>query len=155
MDHPDGNAHSRDRPPAATSCAWPARPDQLIGIRAEVRAWLHSLGLSDDTVSDVVCAVNEAVTNAVEHAYQPRQDRDTVEIEYWADGSELRVEVVDRGRWRPGSVDPRGLRGRGITMMRGMVGTVCIAGGPTGTRVSLSDRRLPGATAIENVEPVG
>jgi anti-sigma regulatory factor (Ser/Thr protein kinase) len=120
--------------------AWPARPEHLIDIRAVTRAWLEALGLPADVVDDVVCAVNEAATNSIEHAYL-RQARGSVEIEFRADGGKLRVEVSDRGRWREAVVasgEPPDHRGFGLVMMRGLMDAVQVQSGQDGTRVSLT-----------------
>jgi anti-sigma regulatory factor (Ser/Thr protein kinase) len=118
---------------------WPADPGQLRAIRTEVRGWLDALDLPDETVSDLVYAVSEAATNAAEHAYRPRRSEDHVLVELRVDGGELCIDVSDSGCWRPADrapADPSTGRGRGIVLMRGLVDTVRVATGPSGTRVS-------------------
>ena len=61
--------------------SWPAEPRQLAPIRAEVRRWLASLGVGEEAETDMVLAVNEAVTNAVVHASNSASD--TVELAFW------------------------------------------------------------------------
>jgi hypothetical protein len=57
--------------------SWTADVRQLGPIRKAVRQWLAPLAMSDDARNDVVFAVSEAVTNAIEHAYAtgPRPKR--------------------------------------------------------------------------------
>ena len=78
-----------------------------------------------DAVHDVVLAVNEAVSNAVVHAYSPATAFDTVDVTLRAAGDTLRIEVVDHGRWRRPSLEStRG--GLGIPMMNRLMDVVFI-----------------------------
>jgi anti-sigma regulatory factor (Ser/Thr protein kinase) len=45
---------------------WAADPVHLPHIRALIRSWLAPLGVDSDTEQDLVLAVNEAVSNAIE-----------------------------------------------------------------------------------------
>ncbi|MCA1708845.1 MAG: SpoIIE family protein phosphatase, partial [Actinobacteria bacterium] len=49
----------------------PALPWALRDIRVAVRRWLSAVGAAPRTVADLLIAVGEAATNAVEHAYGP------------------------------------------------------------------------------------
>ena len=84
---------------APASLATPRR------VRAELRRWLVALRWSEEEAADIVLAVDEAVSNAVEHAYrasdsdEEAQDRpsgaDPV-AGFAADDGEVRVEdLVD------------------------------------------------------------
>ena len=55
----------------------PARACGLPAVRRWLQDWLHDLGWPVEPAQDIVLAVNEAVTNAVEHAYSG-VDRDAV-----------------------------------------------------------------------------
>jgi len=78
-----------------------------------VRRWLGSLGVIEDAAGDVVFAVSEAGSNAVEHAYGHPAADDIVELTFWTEGAAICIEVVDHGRWRPPvSLELSG-RGRG------------------------------------------
>ena len=46
---------------------WPAEAGQLAAMRAEVHRWLAPFDLPDDADHDLILAVNEAATNAIEH----------------------------------------------------------------------------------------
>jgi serine/threonine-protein kinase RsbW len=63
-----------------------------------------------------VLAVNEAVSNSVEHAYRPATPDGTVELTFWTESGAVCIEVVDHGEWRIPSDQPTG-RGRQITFM--------------------------------------
>ncbi len=47
-----------------------ARPDYLGDLRAQVRAATQQLGCSDQVISELVLAVNEACMNIMQHAYE-------------------------------------------------------------------------------------
>jgi len=49
----------------------PALPWSLRDIRFAVRRWLSAVGAAPRAVADLLVAVGEASTNAVEHAYGP------------------------------------------------------------------------------------
>src|SRR4051812_37071426 len=85
------------------------------------REWLASQGWPPDEADDLVLAVSEAVTNAVEHAC-PTGQFGIVRLEAaelaGPDGARHVVATVsDDGRWRAPPQDP-GHRGRGLAMMR-------------------------------------
>lgn len=124
-------------PVAFVRRTWFADAGQLGSIRSEVRGWLGSLGVIEDGASDVVFAVSEAASNAVEHAYSQPAEEDVVELTFWTEGAALCIEVVDHGRWRaPASSELSG-RGRGIPMMRELMDSVLISYDGRGTRVLL------------------
>lgn len=126
----------------------PADPSCLKAVRTRTRAWLVAAGWPDEDADDVVYAVSEAASNAIEHAY-PRGPRPLARN---GRGPELRitgtvlgdasngfcveVRVRDRGRWRPPPTDP-GHRGRGLEVMRSSLASVTIRTGPAGTEVVL------------------
>ncbi len=116
----------------------------LRSARRALGAWLEPLDLDPDDVDNLLMAVSEALSNALEHAYPAGGSGPPAAVTLGAalgtDGV-LRVDVGDRGRWRRPAADP-GSRGRGLQMMRLLVDTVVIdddrPGG--GTRVLLSRR---------------
>src|SRR5436190_24194051 len=114
--------------------SWPAHPRQLAPIRAETRRWLAHLNVSDDVEQDVVLAVNEAASNAMEHAYAPTSAGDIVETTFWTEEETVCIEIVDHGRWQPPNGTSGG-RGRGIAMMNQLMQTVLIHYDIRGTRV--------------------
>ncbi|MBW0102720.1 ATP-binding protein [Pseudonocardia sp. KRD291] len=119
--------------------AWPADTEHLGDIRARTRSWLTRLGLRQDGVADVVLAVNEAVSNAIEHAYRDSAGG-TVELTFAADAGTVCVDVVDHGHWRaprPG----RSGRGHGLPIMCGVVDSVSVVDHRPGTRVRLRRSR--------------
>ncbi|MEU4442836.1 ATP-binding protein [Actinosynnema sp. NPDC050801] len=115
---------------------FPAQAGQLAGVRARLDAWLTAEGLSEDDRYDLLLAVNEAASNAVEHAYGP-DEHGVVHIDAATrpDGG-VRVVVTDHGGWR---VPPPTLsaRGRGLLLMRENVDEVLVDRGAGGTTVTL------------------
>jgi anti-sigma regulatory factor (Ser/Thr protein kinase) len=123
----------------------PADGQQLRTVRSDITAWLRQLDVGEQQRDDMVLAVCEAVTNAMEHAY-PAANRDgaadRVLVLAMTNGtrSMAAVVVVDRGEWRPPG-DP-GFRGRGLPIMRAVSDGFGLHHDGTGTTVVLR-WRLP------------
>ncbi|MFE9751375.1 ATP-binding protein [Saccharothrix saharensis] len=137
---------------------FPAQAGQLAAVRARLDAWLAAEGLSEDDRYDLLVAVNEAASNAVEHAYGPdEQGLVHIDVRARPDGS-VRVVITDHGGWR---VPPPTLtdRGRGLLLMRENVDEVLVDRGASGTTVTLvlAPRHTSGGTylaAPASVDPV-
>ena len=122
----------------------PARPvevartatrDAVPSLRRLLRTWIDETGLHPDLAEDVVLAVDEAVTNVVEHAY-PRQCGE-VRLRLVRSGpGGLEVTVEDDGTWRTPPEDP-GFRGRGVQLIHGLADRARITHSPHGTTVSM------------------
>jgi anti-sigma regulatory factor (Ser/Thr protein kinase) len=123
--------------------SWPADGRQLRLIRSVVRDWLNPLTLDDEQTADLVLAVDEATTNAVEHAYRP-DEHGTVEVLLWTEAGALCIEIVDHGIWKTPSATSS-FRGRGIQVMHSMCDSVLIHYDTRGTRVLLR-HQLPDRT---------
>ena len=82
-------------------------------------AVLDDTGLGRDEAHDLLLAVGEAVTNAIEHAQRPGRPHVDVIVEV-ADGR-VTVVVRDHGQWRDGPAGPH--RGRGMAMMSALAET--------------------------------
>jgi anti-sigma regulatory factor (Ser/Thr protein kinase) len=117
--------------------------------RDRVRYWLTALCWPAGQRDDIVLAVSEAVSNAIEHAYLD-QPSGLVEIRSGVEttpGGQRRVTVIvrDHGHWRPVPVHDENRR-RGIPLMRACMDTVTI-GQPSddqaGTCVVLRSRAVP------------
>ena len=127
-----------------------AEPASAARSRRATSEWLMSLcGLVAlcDAGEDIVLAVNEAVSNGIEHAYPGGGGIVTVYGEVRMTGPrepyqpgcadlEIRIEVTDHGSWRVPSPDP-GYRGRGLLMAEAAVDRIAVAPGPHGTVVTL------------------
>ncbi|MGW4113322.1 ATP-binding protein [Actinosynnema sp. NPDC004786] len=133
---------------------FPAHAGQLSAVRAQLDAWLSAEGLSEDDRYDLLLAVNEAASNAVEHAYGPDQQGVVhIHAEAGPDGG-VRVVITDYGGWR---VPPPVLsaRGRGLLLMRENVDEVLVDRRPDGTTVTLvmAPRHTPRGTYLTPAQP--
>jgi serine/threonine-protein kinase RsbW len=120
-----------------------AEPYAPARARRLLRGWLRRLGWPGDQVEDLVLATNEAVSNAVEHAYRDGQRGEVdVHAEPIGDPSGLHrvlVTVVDTGAWRdplPGRQEPW----RGLRLIRATVSAIDVRGTAAGTRLKMISR---------------
>ncbi len=108
----------------------------LQGAREDLRSWLTTLIPEHPLADDVVLAINEALTNSIEHG-----DNGTSPVHLRASVAEntLTVTIRDSGRWQPRLV-PRSdfNRGRGLAIMRSVADRVEIEESTHGTLVTLS-----------------
>lgn len=111
--------------------------DGLAELRRRLRSWGTGAALSDSDTDDIVIAVDEIATNALEHGQPPARVRG------WSTADAVFVRVDDHGRTgipattgyvRP-ATDAR--RGRGIWMARHLADVLTTHNGPTGTTVAL------------------
>lgn len=85
-------------------------------VRAQVSAWSRAVGMTRTLTEDIVLAVDEAATNAVEHGYGGDEGALTVFAGCAPAGATVHVVVSDKGRWRMPAANP-GFRGRGLNIM--------------------------------------
>ena len=110
----------------------PATPGTLKPLRIAMRRWLGHIQADRQATVDILTAVGEACSNAIEHAYGPAGGTITVHLSYRP--PDVIAVVADTGRWRA----PRGtFRGRGITLMRALCDEVSIEHSTSGTRVRI------------------
>ena len=135
--------------------SWPAHPRHLAPMRAELRCWLESSDLDEDLVDDLVMAMSEAASNAIEHAYRPITAQSNVELTLLLDQDDIDIEIVDHGRWQPPATHDTG-RGRGIAVIQHLVEAVIIHFDVAGTRVTLH-HPIPARSAVmgPDVDPNG
>lgn len=135
--------------------------------RRRLKQWLASYGWPADNLDDLVIATNEAVANAVEHAYPGGPDRPAHAIDRTADEGDgadradeadgatisldacveqadegahrVVITVRDGGRWQPPRCE-RGFRGRGLIMMRVLTESVAFSTSSAGTQVTMVGR---------------
>ena len=117
----------------------PAEPGALVGLRRRLSRFLHAAGATEQERYEITLTISEAAGNAIEHAYGPGDARFDVEAEI-ADG-EIVVCVRDQGTWR----ERRGEhRGRGLTIIEGLMDHVQVTTEGDGTTVRMR-RRLQAA----------
>jgi anti-sigma regulatory factor (Ser/Thr protein kinase) len=111
----------------------------LADARGRLRDWLRGHGAREALVRDVLLAVNEALTNSIEHGYLDRQPG-SVHCRA-ALGPEGTIEFVvrDEGRWRPPTdqAEPAGMRGRGLPLIRALAEELTLSTDRTGTTVRI------------------
>lgn len=149
-EHPNDPATSWERrqPLRLTLPADPVAPSVA---RQQVREWLAAWSWPADQSDDIMLAVSEAVSNAIEYAYLDRPPG-IVDvcggIEATPDGCQRATIIVrDHGRWRPAPGDDENRR-RGIPLMHACMDTVTITqpNDRPGTRVMLRSKPIPPPT---------
>lgn len=128
----------------------PAVPVSASLARDQLRRWLRALRWPPGQLADILLAVNEAVSNGIEHAYRATVPG-LIEVEGRLlhdspSGRRVEVSVRDRGSWRPPSAAAEN-RGRGIPLMRACMDQVAVDGTDDGTVVTLLSRAVPLAAA--------
>jgi anti-sigma regulatory factor (Ser/Thr protein kinase) len=131
-------AQRQDGAPDDFEMRIPAQAEELQSIRQALGTWLEGQGASHEVGAEVALAVHEAAANVVEHAY-PRGSGELI-VRARHDDGRLVVVVEDEGEWRaPSRTDQRG---RGLTLMHGLMDAVEIVPSEagSGTRVTLRRR---------------
>ena len=135
------------------SLAFELRPEWAAAslARERVQRWLAALRWPPGQNDDLVLAVNEAVSNSVEHGYLVHPDDSdvrgsiTVEARLVPGSNHTRsaaFTVRDGGRWRePRPDDPH--RGHGLHIMRSCVSELSIETTRVGTTVTMISRPAP------------
>jgi hypothetical protein len=127
------------RQPAPLAMEFTADVDHLAPSRAALRSWLTQAGVEPDQIQDVLTAAGEAVANAIEHGCRD-QGEGTVSLCATAVVDSLQVTVTDSGTWKAPRVVAGVNRGRGITLMRGLMEDLTIHATEAGTTVHLYAR---------------
>jgi len=115
-----------------------AAAEQLSNIRHQFSAWMEAAAIPEETIADIVLAVNEAAANSIEHAYRGHKPGGVL-IEAENDGARVHVRITDRGSWKPAAADP-GIRGRGLLLIRAVSDWLEMDCTPSGTTVNMSFR---------------
>jgi len=138
---PGGSSSPAARSGSATvpslSLRFPAHPDELHRLRATLRDWLILAGLDGPAASELLHAVGEVASNAIEHGSRLDPARRVVLIAEQEPGH-VRVAVSDNGRW----VEPAGVsgRGRGLMLAHALIDDLDISATSAGTTVQLIKR---------------
>lgn len=121
--------------------------------RAMVSAFAAQLNPTFDELSDIKCAVSEAVTNSIVHAYRDMIGQIVITVRLYDDRS-IRVEIKDRGCGIPDveaamqplfTTDPDGERsGMGFTVIENFMDSLTVRSTPDkGTRVVMNKKLSP------------
>jgi len=122
-------------PPMALRLVLPADANSLRGMRIRLGRWLEALGATPGELQDIQLASHEACCNSMEHGYDFGDH--TLELQASQQDGGVSIVVIDEGRWREPTGRNRG-RGRGIDLMRQLMGEVDVSRGDEGTRVEMS-----------------
>jgi serine/threonine-protein kinase RsbW len=120
-------------------------PQELAGLRHEMRRWLIAKNVESRWCDDLVLVCGEAASNAIEHGYLDSRGEVEVSMQIDADGVVI-AYVRDHGHWRPPGSDP--FRGRGLDLMRTLMDSVEVRTGEEGTTVSMN-RALATRASVE------
>lgn len=118
---------------------WASTVGNIATSRHEIRQWLQEIRLDPDRAHEVLLAVTEAITNAMEHGnrFDPAK---TVSLQATLHGETLTVTVYDRGHWIDPSRQPLTLkqqRGRGMHLINELADTVDITGSDCATQITM------------------
>jgi anti-sigma regulatory factor (Ser/Thr protein kinase) len=132
-----------ERPPALHAetsffaAEWGATPENVVSARHAFSQWLKDIALDAGQALDILLAVSEAVTNAMEHG--SRFDATLlVSLQATLHGESLTVTVNDHGHWIEPSDQPPTRsqhRGRGLHLINELAFDVSIAGSAHGTQI--------------------
>jgi serine/threonine-protein kinase RsbW len=117
---------------------FPGTPLGVAAARGEVEAIARDCGLEGLALGAVKLAVNEAVTNAVVHAYSEREGQVAVVVALT--GEELIVTVTDSGGGLVPRADSPGL-GVGLPLIAQLADRLDVRSGDEGTQIRMSFRR--------------
>ena len=131
------------RKPAPLRIQLPAIPASLAVIRAGLRSWLPTAAVSAAAAGDILLAVGEAASNAVEHAVRGATRDVEVEVTARATATGLALTIKDNGRWHLPASNAPGQRGHGSRLMRALVDTVTIMPTPQRTTVEMRKELHP------------
>jgi anti-sigma regulatory factor (Ser/Thr protein kinase) len=112
----------------------PAESASTALARSAVRRFFASTALGERRTYDALVAIGEAVSNAIEHAYDEGRLHRTFTLRARFEGASCVVLVEDSGTWRQDEPEPHG---RGVSMMRQLSDECTIDRRPSGTSVLL------------------
>ena len=125
-----------------------AEPSSLPLLRRRLGRFLTAAGASAEEQFEIALTVSEAAANAIEHAYGPGDAEFDVLVALRR--GEIDVTVSDGGTWReprPRAGEAEGARGRGLTIIRGLMDEVDVVPSERGTTVRMRRRLGIGAAA--------
>jgi len=111
---------------------FPSAPQSVPALRRALRRLFSTAGLDEDQSYDLLLAVCEAATNAIEHAQDPIEP--FVDVTAEVGGGRVVITVRDHGQWRERG--PSMDRGRGSTLMSAFADVTAVPG-PEGTTVTI------------------
>jgi anti-sigma regulatory factor (Ser/Thr protein kinase) len=136
--------HAAGPPDDVISMVLMADPVSLSVVRERFRRWLGALCWPTREVDDVVMAVNEAVTSAVEHTHPSAIGAEVrVAARQYAEpdgGRRILVAVAGGEHWTP---EPLGFEGPGLLMIHACMDSIEVAREGDGVTMLLTSAKVP------------
>ena len=126
----------------ALQVALPLNTRLLPKTRQAVAGYLEEVAMTEDTLHDVILALDEACTNVIRHAFPGTTDGE-YQVSAIVEGGEIRITVEDHGvgfdpaRLDEDWVEPEATSGRGLSIIQSVMSSVDVskAEDDTGTRL--------------------
>lgn len=112
-----------------------AEPRAVAVLRQRMRSWARNQELDEELAESIVLIVDEAVSNAVEHACPGWECHVELVAGPRACGGGVAVLVADDGAWQ--EMTAPGFRGRGVTLIGRLSERSTIEAGEQGTTVRM------------------
>jgi serine/threonine-protein kinase RsbW len=119
----------------------PARDASVVPLRHLVHRWTRATVVDEEVGESIVLAVDEAVSNVVEHAYADVVGDVQVLAVPRPCGHGVAVVVEDQGAWAAPAADPE-LRGRGLALIDELADHHSLTASAAGTTVRMCWRTL-------------
>jgi serine/threonine-protein kinase RsbW len=114
----------------------PARAASLVPLRRLVHRWTLAAVVDEEVGESIVLAVDEAVGNAVEHAYRHVAGDVQVLAVPRPCAHGVAVIVEDHGVWAAPAADP-GFRGRGLALIEELSDHHSVTASAAGTTIRM------------------
>lgn len=75
-----------------------SRLENIATIRVAITSFLSTLNIHFDELMDIKTALSEAVTNAIDHAYEEEQDEKIIVEAYIYDYEKIQIIITDFGK---------------------------------------------------------
>lgn len=123
----------------------PAERSYMKNAVLTVREICEHLNLTPDQANRIVLALEEAILNAMEHAYDTPDCHGQIDLQFSVEGEEFLVVVEDFGRGIPNEkiaweIDDCSIlndRGRGLSILRGLPDKSVVQATDRGTRATM------------------
>jgi anti-sigma regulatory factor (Ser/Thr protein kinase) len=133
-----------DPPDDVISMVLMADPVSLSVVRERFNRWLQALRWPRQEIDDVVMAVNEAVTSAVEQTHPSAMGAEVrVAARQFAEadgGRRVIVAVAGGEHWTP---EPDGFEGPGLLMIHACMDAIEVSREADGTTMLLTSAKVP------------
>jgi anti-sigma regulatory factor (Ser/Thr protein kinase) len=139
LDRPKPAAPAIGRRDTLFAVVMAATPANVTKSRHQFARWLGAFALSKPRTDEILLAVTEAVTNAIEHGSGCDGSK-FVELRAWRHDKSMTITVSDSGRWISPAARAPGAhthRGRGLMLIDAFADNVDIFRAADGTRITM------------------